>query len=140
VGGLRAQLQNRESTSDAVLVGRWLECRAPSSARIAYDYFSYVPPAFRDASPTWGGSRAWLSALNPDIVIVNSVTAGAVIAESDPAEYYACLDAGRCGYERVLSRGVITVYGRSGRTDAPFRSVPPGATAECDAALLPDRP
>jgi predicted membrane-bound dolichyl-phosphate-mannose-protein mannosyltransferase len=136
----RAQLQNRESTSDTVLVGRWLECRAPASARIAYDYFSYIPPAFHDASPTWGGSRAWLSELNPDIVIVNSVTAGAVIADTDAAEYYACLAAGRCGYERVLSRGVITVYGRSGRIDALFRSVPPGPIAECDAALLPDRP
>jgi hypothetical protein len=137
---VRAQLQNRESTSDTVLVGRWLECRAPTSARIAYDYFSYVPPAFHDASPTWGGSRAWLSALNPDIVIVNSVTAGAVIADTDHAEYYACLAAGRCGYERVLSRGVITVYGRSGRTDALFRSVPPGPMSECDAVLGPDRP
>jgi hypothetical protein len=120
----RAQLKNRERTNDAVLVGKWLECRVPSSARIAYDYFSYVPPAFQDASPSWGGTRAWLSQLNPDIVIVNSVTAGVVIGGTDAAEYYECLAAGRCGYERVLSRGAITVYGRSGRADALLQRVP----------------
>jgi hypothetical protein len=136
----RARLQNRERTNDAVLVGKWLECWIPSSARIAYDYFSYVPPAFQDASPTWGGSRAWLSQLNPDIVIVNSVTAGVVIGNTEPAEYYDCLAAGRCGYERVLSRGPITVYGRSGLADALFRRAPVVPIPGCDAAFRPGRP
>ena len=56
----RSRLLTREETSDAVFLGRWLECRAPASTRVAYDYFSYVPPIFRDATPTWGGTREWL--------------------------------------------------------------------------------
>ena len=88
----------------------------------------------------WGGSRTWLSQLNPDVVIVNSVTAGAVIGNTDPAEYYECLAAGWCGYERVLSRGAITVYGRSGRADALFQRVPVVPIPGCDAALRPERP
>jgi 4-amino-4-deoxy-L-arabinose transferase-like glycosyltransferase len=130
----RAQLQNRERTSDAVLLGRWLECRVPSSARIAYDYLSYVPPAFQNASPTWGGSRDWLSQLNPDIVIVNSVTAGSAMGDAVHAEYYQCLMAGRCGYERVLSRGDLTVYGRSGQTDALFKGKAPASMPGCEAS------
>jgi hypothetical protein len=130
----RVQLQNRESTSDAVLLGKWLECRVPSSARIAYDYLSYVPPAFQNASPTWGGSRAWLSQLNPDIVIVNSVTAGSAMGDAVHAEYYQCLMAGRCGYERVLSRGNLTVYGRSGQTDALFKGVASASIPGCEAS------
>jgi hypothetical protein len=130
----RAQLQNRERTSDAVLLGRWLECRVPSSARIAYDYLSYVPPAFQNASPTWGGSRDWLSQLNPDIVIVNSVTAGSAMGDAVHAEYYRCLMAGRCGYERVLSRGDLTVYGRSGQTDALFKGKAPASIPGCEAS------
>ncbi len=112
----RSQLLNRERTSDAVFVGRWLECRAPDSTRVAYDYFSYVPPAFRDATPTWGGTREWLSSFDPDIVIVYRVTAGPVRTEAAHAEYYECLADGICGYERVLSRGQFTVYARASDT------------------------
>jgi hypothetical protein len=77
--------------------GRFLECRLPESSRIVYDYFSYVPPAFRDAVPTWGGTRAWLASVDPDIVIVNSVTADPVMGEARHREYYQCLSDGGCG-------------------------------------------
>jgi hypothetical protein len=132
---MRTQLRNRERTSDAVFVGKWLECRMPSSARIAYDYFSYVPPVFRDATPTWGGSREWLSRLDPDIVIVYDVTAGPVMELADHAEYYRCLAEMRCGYERVLSRGGFTVYGRSGQAGA-LSGRPPAAASGCDASAV----
>jgi 4-amino-4-deoxy-L-arabinose transferase-like glycosyltransferase len=131
----RTELQNRERTSDAVFVGKWLECRVPSSARIVYDYFSYVPPVFQDATPTWGGSRDWLSRLDPDIVIVYDVTAGAVMAQADHAEYYRCLAEQRCGYERVLSRGEFTLYGRSGQAGAMSGRLP-AAMADCDARAV----
>ncbi len=134
----RTQLRNRERTSDAVFVGKWLECRVPSSARIAYDYFSYVPPVFQDATPTWGGSREWLSRLDPDIVIVYSETAGSVMEQADHAEYYRCLAEQRCGYERVLSRGEFTLYGRSGQAGAmstrpPAPDCNPNAVADTSA-------
>jgi 4-amino-4-deoxy-L-arabinose transferase-like glycosyltransferase len=131
----RTQLRNRERTSDAVFVGKWLACRVASSARIAYDYFSYVPPVFQDATPTWGGSREWLSRLDPDIVIVYGVTAGAVMGDADHAEYYRCLAEARCGYERVLSRGEFTLYGRSGQTGA-MSSRPSAPTSDCDASAV----
>jgi 4-amino-4-deoxy-L-arabinose transferase-like glycosyltransferase len=130
----RTELRDRERTSDAVFVGKWLECRVPSSARVAYDYFSYVPPAFQDATPTWGGSRDWLSRLDPDIVIVYDVTAGAVMAQADHAEYYRCLAEKRCGYERVLSRGEFTLYGRSGQAGALSSRRP--AAADCGASAV----
>jgi 4-amino-4-deoxy-L-arabinose transferase-like glycosyltransferase len=129
----RAQLQNRERTSAAVTLGRWLECRVPASARIAYDYFSYVPPPFHDVWPTWGGSRAWLSGLNPDIVIVNGGTAGAVIGNPIHAEYYQCLIDGVCGYERVISRGDVTIYARSGEAAELSTRAPAAGIQGCDA-------
>lgn len=114
----RARLSNRERSSAAVVVGTWLECRAPVSARVAYDYFSYVPPVFQDVSPTWGGTREWLSRFDPDIVIVNSVTAAAVMDEAPHREYYECIAEGRCGYAPVLSSGEFTLYARSDQADA----------------------
>jgi predicted membrane-bound dolichyl-phosphate-mannose-protein mannosyltransferase len=114
----REVLMNRERTSAAIFVGRWLECRVPVSSRVAYDYFSYVPPAFRDVSPTWGGTRAWLSTFDPDIVIVNRVTAQPVMTEDRHREYYQCLSDRTCGYAPVLSRETLTVYARSDQAAA----------------------
>ena len=61
----REVLMNRERTSAAIFVGKWLECRVPASSRVAYDYFSYVPPAFRGRladvgrhAPVAGGVRS----------------------------------------------------------------------------------
>ena len=128
----RARLLTREDTSDAVLLGKWLECRAPGSTRIAYDYFAYVPPVFADAMPTWGGTRAWLERFDPDIVIVNAVTAAPVMVEAVHAGYYECLAGGRCGYERVVTRGDFTLYTRFGQA-ASLRASPPASTPACEA-------
>ena len=132
----RARLLNREETSDAVFLGKWLECRAPGSTRIAYDYFAYAPPAFADATPTWGGTREWLSRFDPDVVIVNSVTAAAVMVEARHAEYYECLAGGRCGYEPVLARGDFTMFAKSGQAAALLTS-PPASTPGCAAYRNP---
>jgi hypothetical protein len=136
-GGLlsaRSQLRARDLTNDTVFVGRWLGCLVPASTRIAYDYFSYVPPAFRDATPTWGGTREWLSRIDPDVVIVNSVTAGPVRNDAVHAEYYRCLAEGSCGYGPVLERGPYAVYVRDSETRelrARAAALGPG----CDALL-----
>jgi 4-amino-4-deoxy-L-arabinose transferase-like glycosyltransferase len=114
----RTRLSNRERSSAAVFVGKWLECRAPASTRVAYDYFSYVPPVFADATPTWGGTREWLSRVDPDIVIVNGVTSTSVMGEARHREYYQCIAQGSCGYAAVLSSGEFTLYTRSDQADA----------------------
>jgi 4-amino-4-deoxy-L-arabinose transferase-like glycosyltransferase len=125
----RQVLMDRERTSAAIFVGKWLECRVPLSSRVAYDYFSYVPPAFRDISPTWGGTRAWLLDFDPDIVIVNSVTAQPAMDEDRHREYYQCLSERTCGYAALMSREPLTVYARSGRIDALSTRVAPAARA-----------
>ena len=129
---VRGELATREETSAVIQAGKWIGCRAPTSARIAYDYFSYIPPAFANATPTWGGSLAWLTSLNPDIVVVNAVTAGGVMSEPEHAAYYQCLASGRCAYARVLSRGEITVYGKQQRLGELFGSINRSASRGCD--------
>jgi 4-amino-4-deoxy-L-arabinose transferase-like glycosyltransferase len=114
----REVLLNRERTSAAIFAGKWLECRVPLSSRVAYDYFSYVPPAFLDVSPTWGGTRPLLLDFDPDIVIVNSVTAQPVMDEERHRAYYQCLSERTCGYAPVLSREGLTVYARFDRAEA----------------------
>jgi len=130
----RSQLLARDLSNDTLFVGRWLGCLVPASTRVAYDYFSYVPPVFHDATPTWGGTRDLLSQLDPDVVIVNSVTAGPVLNNVAHAEYYRCLADGSCGYGRILERGRYAVYARDGETrelQARAAALGPG----CDAFL-----
>ncbi|MCU1381847.1 MAG: hypothetical protein JWL71_544 [Acidobacteria bacterium] len=111
----RATLARME-TSDAVWVGRWLQCHTPPSTRIAYDHMSYVPPYFRHVMPTWGGTLAWLAAADPDIVIVNSIISARYGADDRAGSaYYTALVDGRAGFDRVLSRGTLAVYTRRGR-------------------------
>ncbi len=130
----RSQLLTRDRTNDTLFVGRWLGCLAPASTRIAYDYFSYVPPEFRDATPTWGGTREWLSRIDPDVVIVNSVTAGPVLNDAAHAGYYRCLADGSCGYGRILERGPFTVYARD-RDARELRAHAAALGPACDAFL-----
>jgi 4-amino-4-deoxy-L-arabinose transferase-like glycosyltransferase len=54
-----------------VLAGEWLTARVPPTSRVAYHYLTYVPPAFTNVAVTWGASRAWLTAFDPDVVVVN---------------------------------------------------------------------
>src|SRR6185436_17996925 len=108
----RSQVLARDLASDTTFVGKWLGCVVPSSSRVAYDYFSYVPPAFRDVAPTWGGTREWLARVDPDVVVVNRVTAEPAMKDAGHAEYYQCLADGTCGYGQVLERGTLTVYVR----------------------------
>jgi len=122
----------RAISSDQMYVATWLECHADTSARVAYDHFVYVSPAFADASVTWGGTREWLASLNPDIVVTNRETAVYASGQAQNAAYYECLAAGTCGYERVLARGDLTVYGRQARLAGLFtRERPRVAAPRC---------
>src|SRR5205807_955665 len=98
----------RVETSDAVWVGRWLQCHTPRSSRIAYDYFSYVPVSFGDAHPTWGGTLTWLADIDPDVVIVHSLISDHIFENyatgaADHAAYYAAIANGRAGFDLVLT-------------------------------------
>src|SRR3989442_13217905 len=109
------QALTRESTSDAIWVGRWAQSHIPASARIAYDYFAYVPAAFQDVWPTWGGSIRWLQEIDPDVVIVNHLAAARYFADRNVGEYYQCLSTRNCGFEPIIKRGEIIVYARRER-------------------------
>ena len=115
----------RVETSDAVWVGRWLQCHAPRSARIAYDYSSYVPMYFSDVRATWGGTLAWLGDVDPDAVIVNGFVSDHY-ATDDPerAAYYAALANGRGGFDPLLTRGTFAVYARRSRLPGLFQAGP----------------
>ena len=111
----RAKQRGRLTDSMQAYVATWLQCRAPASTRIAYDYFVYVPSTFPNAFVTWGGTREWLAATNPDLVAIQVDTTSYAVETPEHREYYDCLAAGTCGYERALSREDLVVYVRRGR-------------------------
>ena len=120
----RGKQRGRMNDSPQAYVATWLQCRAPSSARIAYDYFVYVPSTFPNAFVTWGGTEQWLASINPDIVIVEVATAGYAGETAEHQAYYTCLPAGTCGYERALARDDLVVYVRQGRRDQVLEEEP----------------
>ena len=120
----RQQQVDRTTTSVQAYVARWLQCRAPASTRIAYDYFVYVPSMFPNVSVTWGGTIEWLAAINPDIVVTEVSTAEYAAVDAEHRVYYECLAAGTCGYERALTRGDLSVYVRKGRRGEVLRESP----------------
>jgi hypothetical protein len=127
VDGRNRQLA-RDVSSDQVQVAKWLECRAPASVRVAYDHFVYIPPAFQNATVTWGGTRQWLSTLDPDIVVVYDATASYAMGRAENADYYQCLSSGKCGYQRALTKGELTVYAKTTRLAEWFREDVRGAS------------
>lgn len=78
---------HREQTSVSVNTGRWLAEKYPPSVRILYDKYSYVPPIFKDAHETGGGTIPVLEYLKPDIVIVNRMISS-IYWDTDLAEKY----------------------------------------------------
>jgi 4-amino-4-deoxy-L-arabinose transferase-like glycosyltransferase len=122
LGRSREEQRNRTTQSDQAYVAAWLQCHAPAQARVAYDYFVWVPSTFRNAFVTWGGTTDWLRSVDPDFVVVEKNTAAyASAAGTEAAEhraYYACLPGGQCGYEPALSRGDAVVYVRTGQAAA----------------------
>jgi hypothetical protein len=121
----RATIQ-RVEVSPAVEAGEWLEAHFPTSTRVLYDPYSYVPPAFADARITpWGGTPELLEQLRPDVVMVytslaadfrDAVQAGAYAREDAEYlakhEYYRTLRSGEAGYALQRDFGIVQVYVR----------------------------
>jgi hypothetical protein len=119
---------SREQSSEAVVAGHWLAAHYPPSARVLYDPYSYVPPAFADAHVTpWGGTLQMLETLEPDVVIASSYNSGrfsdvrqAVTYARDEAQfmaryqYYQALRGGETGFVLVRDFGSVQVYERQG--------------------------
>ena len=122
--GARAKQRGRLTDSTQAHVAAWLQCRAPASTRIAYDYFVYVPSTFPNAFVTWGGTPQWLAATNPDVVVIQVDTSSYAAETAEHRAYYDCLAAGTCGYERALARDDLVVYVRSGRRAEVFSENP----------------
>jgi hypothetical protein len=122
----RQATSQREQTSDAVLAGHWLAEHYPSSPRILYDPYSYVPPSFTDVHVTpWGGTLQMLETLEPDVVVVNNyssdrfsdVRQAATYARDEAHfmakyEYYEALRDGKAGYVLIRDFGDVQVYAR----------------------------
>jgi hypothetical protein len=80
------------------------------NARVLYDQTTYVPAAFENATPTWGGSRDLLEEVSPDVVVVRHRSRDAM--NDDEREYYECLVSESCGYKVTLSNEFASVLER----------------------------
>lgn len=107
----RHTLLEREH-SPVVLAGNWIADEIPASARIAYDYTSYIPPQFIHATATWGASPDWLLKLRPDFVVVNAAIESAWRGRPEAEAYYSCVKSGACGYRHRYSLDTFSVYER----------------------------
>ena len=125
----REQQLSRTTASPQAYVAEWLQCRAEPSARIANDYFVYVPSTFPNAFVTWGGTPAWLASTDPDIVVVATSTAGYAAEDAEHRAYYECLTAETCGYERALVHDGLFVYVRKGRRSEVLSESPASLSA-----------
>jgi hypothetical protein len=106
-------LEREKTAALTIAVGRWLDCYAPHTMRIAYDHLAYVPPTFQDVRSTRGGTMRWLEEVRPHVVVVHAAVAEQFdTAQSEKADYYRCLHDGSCGFERLLSAGQVSVYAR----------------------------
>jgi hypothetical protein len=115
LSSLAADVQFRETTLDRehdpqALAGAWLVDHVPSTSRVVYDYWSYVPPTFTDATATWGASSAWLASLNPDVVVVNDGVSPLWHGSGREESYSVCLVRGTCGYRRVFTLQPISIF------------------------------
>lgn len=107
----RRTLLERENSA-VVLAGNWMADEIPASARIAYDYTSYIPPKFFNATATWGASPEWLSKYQPDFVVVNTAIESVWRGRPDAEAYYSCVKSGACGYRHRYSLDTFSVYER----------------------------
>lgn len=97
-----------------VVAGNWLLSRVPLGSRIVYEYYSYVPPAFRNTVATWGDTREWLLAIDPDVVVVSRFTFEVWHGLHTGESYSRCLHDGSCGYVRTLESGPVEVFEKAG--------------------------
>jgi hypothetical protein len=111
---MRREVLTEMKTSAAVQVGGMLQCRVAPVATILFDYFSYVPPSFSHAEPTWGGTLVLLQRLTPDVVITTQEIEGLYPPSGDQHTYYDALKHDRTPYRLAATRGDVSVYVRRG--------------------------
>jgi hypothetical protein len=130
VAVLRHEILAQEELSRPVQLGERLACYVPPQSRFLFDYFSYVPPTFAVAQPTWGGSLALLREKNPDAIIVNATIESfyraprgdpAVADDLDPFRYYEALRQNRTSYRLVAEDYPVRLYVKAG-TSAPAQT------------------
>jgi 4-amino-4-deoxy-L-arabinose transferase-like glycosyltransferase len=88
VSALREAALYKVEASLSVKVGAWLEQRYPASTTVLYDSYSYVPPSFRDATLTWGGTKEILRTVDPDVIVVNEHIASRFTDERRASRYF----------------------------------------------------
>jgi hypothetical protein len=110
---MRREVLTEMETSAAVQVGGMLQCRVVPAATILFDYFSYVPPTFPHAEPTWGATLALLQRLTPDVVITTQRIEN-LYRSGDQYIYYQSLKRDRTPYRLAATRGDVRVYVRRG--------------------------
>ncbi len=126
VSDYRSNSMDRVSNSASVAAGNWLLSEYSTDSKVYGDYYSYVPPAFRDARMTWAGTEREIREFAPDIVIVNQRVAsrfadprlagiyrGGREAYLEHFEYYQSFSQGRLDYRLVLELGDIAVFMRT---------------------------
>ncbi len=108
----RRQVILRHDEDPAVRAGVWLADHVPSASRVVYDYYSYVPPAFANATGTWGATREWLASVNPDIVVVNRDVSPMWRGPHREASYSVCLRGAACITAIAAIARAFTVSGK----------------------------
>lgn len=123
----RYRISHRVGESGAVKAGNWLLANYPSFTKILYDHYSYVPPVFKDAHPTFGGTVELLRDLNPDLVLVsneiedryleniqnaNRYAKGEAVFK-DRYNYYIALREGTLNYSLVRNFDDVRIYERN---------------------------
>jgi len=96
-----------------VQAGEWLAANVPPECHVAYDYLSYVPPSFVNATGTWGQTPDWLASKKPDIVVIRSDVSGQWKSADGRPSYSACLEDGSCGYRKVFALDPVEIFGRN---------------------------
>lgn len=120
--------QTRQDASETVAVGLRLPAHADPTAKVLYDYYSYVPPTYRAAKASWGMTLAEVEEFDPDVIVVTDKIRGRFRSIDDAQRFwnaaafmeiyrfYQALEEGRLGFELVESAGPARIYRRIGLT------------------------
>ncbi len=108
---------------DIIKTGAWLKSNFDEYTSILHDHYSYIPPEFRFAYPTWGGTLQDIKDLDPDVIIMNreiakkySNSRRADLFINGPKlylqkrAYYHALDQQKIPYKEKVSFGAYHVY------------------------------
>jgi hypothetical protein len=128
----REYMSLREMRNPAIRAGTWLQANYPSSTRIFYDYYSYVPPIFKHAQSTYGGTWQVAEKFDPDIIIVHKKIFEKFADRGRSAQYgwgtgeflaihtyYSRILNGKSEYRQVNDFGSLRIYERQAKSHRP---------------------